>query len=82
MTGIDIDTALAYDFTSHLKSWWDNFQTMQRKLDVLNHSYKIKREEDRDEVIIEDGHDILIATISNHFIDSPIEYHCESRLVL
>jgi len=59
MKDSDIATATAYGFICQLKSWWDNFLIMQQKLDILNHSYKIKREEDHTEVIIEDGHDVL-----------------------
>jgi len=70
MTGSHIATALACDFTGQLKSSWNNSLTMQQKFDILNHSYKMKQE-DRTEVIVDDGHDVLVTTISNHFIDSP-----------
>ena len=44
MTGSHIATTLACGFTGQLKSWWDYFLTMQQKLDILNHSYKIGHE--------------------------------------
>jgi len=55
---------------------------MQQKLDILNHSCKIKREEDQAEVVIEDSHNVLVATISNHFIGTPTEYHPASKSIL
>ena len=42
--------ALANAFVDELKSWWDNVITMQEKLDIINHSYKIKKEENMTKV--------------------------------
>ena len=81
MTGSHIATALACDFTGQLKSSWNNSLTMQQKFDILNHSYKMKQE-DRIEVIVEDGHDFLVATISNHFIGSPTKYQATAKSIL
>ena len=81
MKGSYIATALACGFTSQLKSQWDNFLTMQQKLDILNHSYNMKQE-DRTEVMVEDGHDVLVATISNYFIGSYAEYQASTKSIL
>ena len=59
MKGDHIATTISYGLTGQFKSWWDNFITMQQKLDILNHSYKSKKEEDMTDIIIEDGHDLL-----------------------
>jgi len=81
MKGSHIATALACGFTGQLKRWWDYFLTMQQKLGILNHSYKTKQE-DRTKVILEDGQDVLIATISNHFISRPAEYQASRKSIL
>ena len=81
MTASHIATALACGFTGQLESWWDDFLTMQQKLDILNHSYKMKQE-DRTEVVVEDAHNVLVATISNHFISSSIEYQAATKSIL
>jgi len=46
MKSSHIATTIAYGLTDQLKSWRDNFITMQQKFDILNRSYKIKKEED------------------------------------
>jgi len=40
------------------------------------------KQEDQSETIVEDGHDILVATISNHFIGSPVEYQASTKTIL
>jgi len=74
-------TAVAYGFTGQLKSWWDNFITMQQKLEILSHSYKIKRENDMTKTIVKDGHDVLISTITHHFLD-PKQYQTATKSIL
>ena len=82
MKGSHIATAITYGFKGQLKSWWDNFLTIQQKPDILNHSHKVNKEEDTAEVVIEDGHDVLIATISNHFISNHTKYQAATKSIL
>jgi len=56
--------------------------TMQQKLDILNHSYSSRKEEDIIEVIIEDGYDVLIITISNTYVGNPTECQAIIKSIL
>ena len=40
------------------------------------------KQEDRTESIVEDGHDVLVATISNHFIGNPAESQASAKSIL
>ena len=55
---------------------------MPQKLDILNHSYKIKKEEDMTGVIIEDSHDVLISIVSHYFICCPTKYQAAIKSIL
>ena len=40
------------------------------------------RQEDHSETVVEDGHDVLVAAISNHFIVSPVKYQASTRTIV
>lgn len=65
-------TALAIGFVGQLKNWWDNFLNAETRVKILNHTYK--RVDDKGkEVDEEDRLEMLIHTITLHFIGNPKE---------
>jgi len=74
-------TALVVGFSGQLKSWWDNFLTNDERSGILNHKYK-KTNDRGVEIEEENGAEILIHTITLHFIGNPKEEQASSKTIL
>jgi len=55
-----------------LKSWWDNFLDNDARTKILNHTYK-KLNDCGIEVDEQDGTEVLIHTMTLHFLGNPKE---------
>jgi len=80
LTNSQAATALVVGFLGQLKSWWDNFLTDEQQRKLLNHKYK--QTNDRGvEVEEENGAELLIHTITLHFIGNPGEEQTASKAI-
>jgi len=68
-------------FSRQLKSWWDNFLDNDTRTDILNHTYK-RRNDRRVEVDEQDGAEVLIHTITLHFLGNPKEEQASAKTIL
>ena len=62
--------AFVVGFTGQLKSWWDNILTQEMRDAILNHKHTIRNTSGM-EVEEEDAVEVLIHTITLHFIGNP-----------
>jgi len=68
-------------FTGQLKPWWDNILTQEMRDAILNHKNTI-RNTSAMEVEEEDAVEVLIHTITLHFIVSPKEKQAANKTIL
>ena len=81
LTSAQAATALVIGFASELKYWWDNFLDNDARAKILNHS--CKKTNDRGiKVDEEDGVEVVIYTITLHFIGNPKEEQVSSKTIL
>ena len=74
-------TALVIGFSRQLKSLWDNFLDYDTWTQILNHAYK-KLNDCGIEVDEEDGAEILIHTITLHFLGNKKEEQAFAKTIL
>ena len=72
--------ALVIGFTDQLKSWWDNILTQEMRNEILSHK-KVTRTSGM-EVEEEDAVEILLYTITIHFIGNPKEEQAVTKTIL
>jgi len=81
LTNAQAATALVVGFLGQLKSWWNNFLTDEERTKILNHKYK-KLNDCGIEVEEENGVEMLIHTITLHFLGNPREEQATSKTIL
>ena len=69
-SGAQATIALAIGFAGQMKNWGDNFLDAETREKILNHHYT-KPKDDATVVIIEEGPEMLIHTITLHLIGNP-----------
>ena len=74
-------TALVIGFSGQLKSWWGNFLDYDTRTQILNHTYK-KLNDSGVEVDKQDGAEVLIHTITLHFLGNPKEEQASAKTIL
>jgi len=79
--GAQAVTAIVVRFTGQLKNWWDNFLDPDARSQILNHTY-IKTKGNGTTKEDEDGPEMLIHTITLHFISNPKKEQAASKTIL
>ena len=73
--------ALVVGFSGQLKSWWDNFLDNDDRTKILNHTYK-KMNDRGVEIDERDGAEVLIHTITLHFLGNLKEEQASAKTIL
>lgn len=81
LTNSQAATTLVVGFAGQLKSWWDNFLDNDARTKILNHTYKRQNERGM-EVGEQDGAEVLIHTITLHFLGNPKEEQAIAKTIL
>ena len=81
LTNSQAAKALVVGFSGQLNSWWDDFLDNDARTKILNHTYK-KRNDRGIEVDEEDGAEVLIHTITLHFLGNPKEEQATAKTIL
>jgi len=73
--------AFLVGFTGQLKSWWDNILTQEMRDAILNNKHTVRKTSGM-EVEEEDAVEVLIHTITLHFIGNPKEEQAATKTIL